>query len=70
MTYCLWVFEVHPNSYFAQASILPFTFTILMYLFSSDKGDAESPEKLLFSNNYLIAGIVLTIILLLMVFYS
>ena len=70
MTYCLWVFEVHPNSTFAQISILPFTFTILMYLFSCDQGDAETPEKLLFSNKYLIFGITLTIFLLLMVFYE
>jgi decaprenyl-phosphate phosphoribosyltransferase len=70
MTYSLWVFEVHPNSLFAQISILPVTFTMLMYLFSCDKGDAESPEKLLFSNRYLLAGITLTSFLLLMVFNS
>ena len=70
VTYSLWVFQVHPNSLFAQISILPFTFTMLMYLFSCDKGDAESPEKLLFSNRYLLAGITLTSLLLLMVFNS
>lgn len=69
MTYCLWVFQVHPNSYFAQISILPFTFTIIMYLFSCDQGDAQVPEKLLFSNKSLLTGISLTICLLLVVFY-
>jgi decaprenyl-phosphate phosphoribosyltransferase len=69
MTYSLWVFQVHPNSTFAQFSILPFTFTILMYLFSCDQGDAEIPERLLFSNKYLLAGMGLTGLLLLMVFY-
>jgi decaprenyl-phosphate phosphoribosyltransferase len=70
MTYCLWVFQVHPDSYFAQISILPFTFTIVMYLFSCDQGDAEVPEKLLFSNKSLLTGISLTICSLLVVFYS
>ena len=70
MTYCLWVFQVHPNSTLAQISILPFTFTVLMYLFSCDQGDAEVPEKLLFSNKYLVFGMILTTVLLLMVFYG
>lgn len=70
MTYCLWVFQVHSDSTLAQISILPFTFTILMYLFSCDQGDAEVPEKLLFSNKYLVFGMILTTVLLLMVFYG
>jgi decaprenyl-phosphate phosphoribosyltransferase len=70
MTYCLWVFQVHPNSIFAQISILPFTFTILMYLFSCEQGDAETPEKLLFSSKYLLFGMTLTTFLLLIVFYA
>jgi len=70
MTYCLWVFQVQPNSIFAQISILPFTFTILMYLFSCEQGDAETPEKLLFSSKYLLFGMTLTTFLLLIVFYA
>jgi decaprenyl-phosphate phosphoribosyltransferase len=70
ITYCLWVFQVHPNSTFAQISILTFVFTFLMYLFSCDYGDAETPEKLLFSNKYLLTGMSLTTFLLLIVFYG
>jgi decaprenyl-phosphate phosphoribosyltransferase len=70
LTYCLWVYQVHPNSIFAQISILPFTFTILVYLLSCNQGDAESPEKLLFSNRYLVFGMILITFLLLMVFYA
>jgi decaprenyl-phosphate phosphoribosyltransferase len=69
LTYCLWVFEVHPNSTIIQVSILTFTFTMLMYLFSSDSGDAEVPETLLFSNHFLIIGIVTTLLLLLIGYY-
>jgi decaprenyl-phosphate phosphoribosyltransferase len=69
-TYCLWVFEVHPNSLYAQFSIVPFSFTIMMYLVSCDNGDGESPERLLFSNRYLISGILFTLFLQLMVFYT
>ena len=70
MTYCLWVFQVHPNSIFAQISILPFIFTIMMYFLNCDQGDAETPEKLLFSNKYLVFGMTFTGFLLLMVFYT
>jgi len=69
-TYCLWVFDVHGNSPLAQISILPFTFTVLTYLLSCERGNGETPEKLLFSNKYLIIGMAVTVSLLLAVFYS
>jgi decaprenyl-phosphate phosphoribosyltransferase len=67
-TYCLWVFEVHPESSLAQISILPFAYSVLMYLYCCDKGDAEAPEDLLFSNRYLLISISITILLLFLVF--
>jgi decaprenyl-phosphate phosphoribosyltransferase len=69
ITYCLWVFEVHPSSVIIQVSILTFTYTMMMYLFSSDSGDAEIPEMLLFSNRFLILGIITTLFLLLIGYY-
>lgn len=70
LTYSLWVFEVHSDSAFAVFSIIPFTFTMLMYLYSCDRGNAETPEHLLFSNRFLVSSMLVTIMLLLLVFYT
>jgi decaprenyl-phosphate phosphoribosyltransferase len=69
VTYCLWVFEVHPNSIFAKISILSLLFTILSYLRTSDQEDAESPETLWISSRFIVSGVVLTMLLLFAVFY-
>jgi decaprenyl-phosphate phosphoribosyltransferase len=69
LVFGLWVYESHPHSIFAQISFVSFAFSMFMYLYLCDKGDAETPEKLLFSNRILLLSFMLTFSLLLVVFY-
>jgi decaprenyl-phosphate phosphoribosyltransferase len=70
LVFGLWVYESHPHSIFAQISFVTFAFSMFMYLYLCDRGDAETPEKLLFSNKILLLSFMVTLSLLLVVFYS
>lgn len=69
LTYCLWVFQIHPESVFAQLSILSVTFSIFIYLHQTDYDNAEKPEQILLLNPYLRFSAISTLILLSLVFY-
>jgi decaprenyl-phosphate phosphoribosyltransferase len=69
ITYSLWIFETYPQSILAQFTILPFALTILLYAYSCEKGDAEFPENLIFSNKLTITSMFMTILPLLALLY-
>jgi decaprenyl-phosphate phosphoribosyltransferase len=70
ITYSLWVFQVHPNSLIAQISIIPFSLTLFTFSFQCEKGDAQSPEILLFTTRSLLIPALLSIFCLAVVFYK
>jgi decaprenyl-phosphate phosphoribosyltransferase len=70
LTYSLWVFQVHPNSFLAQLTILPFTISIFRYAWYCEKEDAESPESLIYRDKLLIFSSLAIVILLVVVIYK
>jgi len=70
LTYSLWVFQVHPNSFLAQLTILPFTISIFRYAWYCEKEDAESPESLIYRDKLLIISSLAIVILLVVVIYK
>jgi decaprenyl-phosphate phosphoribosyltransferase len=69
LTYSLWVFQIHPNSVFAQFTILPFSLSIFIYTWQCETGDAESPENLILSNKMILLSALATIFPLLITVY-
>ncbi len=70
LTYSLWVFQVHPNSFLAQFTILPFTLSIFRYAWYCENGDAESPETLIYRDKVLIISSMTIVISLIFVIYK
>jgi decaprenyl-phosphate phosphoribosyltransferase len=70
LTYSLWVFQVHPDSFLAQLTILPFTLSIIRYAWYCENGDAESPETLIYKDKILILSSFAIIISLMFVIYK
>jgi decaprenyl-phosphate phosphoribosyltransferase len=70
LTYSLWVFQVHPNSFLAQITILPFTISIFRYAWYCENEDAESPESLIYRDKLLIFSSLAIVILLVVVIYK
>jgi decaprenyl-phosphate phosphoribosyltransferase len=70
LTYSLWVFQVYPNSLFAQFTILPLTLSILLYSWHCENGDAESPETLIYEDKLIILSVLAVVIPLLFVIYK
>ena len=70
LTYSLWVFQVHSNSFLAQFTILPLTLAILLYSWHCENGDAESPETLIFEDKLIILSVLAVVIPLLFVIYQ
>jgi len=70
LTYSLWVFQVYPNSLFAQFTILPLTLSILLYSWHCENGDAESPETLIFEDKLIILSVLAVMIPLFFVIYQ
>ena len=52
-TYSLWAFSVYPNSIWPKLSIIPVLTALLRYSWLRDRGNAESPELLLFEDKLL-----------------
>ena len=70
LTFCLWVIQEHPESYFAQLSILPFVSTVLLYKFKSSSSLGETPEDIFISNKDIILVALISCVLLGIVFYQ
>jgi decaprenyl-phosphate phosphoribosyltransferase len=70
LTYSLWVFQVHPNSFLAQFTILPFTLSVFRYLWYCEKDDAESPEIIIYKDSLLIFSSLAIVIPLVFVIYK
>lgn len=69
LTYSLWVFEIHPNSVFAQFTIFSFSLSVFIYAWQCETSDAESPEILLLSNKMIVLSALATIFLILITVY-
>ena len=69
LTYSLWVFQVHPESFLAQFTILPFALSVYLYSWHCENGDAESPETLIFTDKLLIISAITTAVPLAAVIY-
>ena len=70
VTYSLWAFEFPNNRFLLELSIIPVILALLRYLWHRDKGDAETPEEMLFSDQALpICGFV-TLVILILAFYK
>jgi decaprenyl-phosphate phosphoribosyltransferase len=69
LTYSLWVFQVHPESFLAQFTILPFALSIYLYSWHCENGDAESPETLVYKDKLIIISAITTAIPLAVVIY-
>ena len=64
VTYSLWAFEFPNNRFLLQLSIVPVILALLRYLWHRDKGDAETPEEMLFSDKALpICGFAALVVL-------
>jgi decaprenyl-phosphate phosphoribosyltransferase len=70
LTYSLWVFQVHPDSFLAQFTILPFTLSIFRYAWYCESGDAESPETLIYGDKILIISSLAIVISLMFLIYK
>jgi decaprenyl-phosphate phosphoribosyltransferase len=70
LTYSLWVFQVHPDSFLAQITILPFTLSVIRYAWYCENGDAESPETLIYRDKILILSSFAIVISLMFVIYK
>lgn len=70
LTYALWIFEIHSLSVLAQLTILPLTLSMFLYAWHCEKGDAESPETLIFTDKIIILSAAVTILLLVIVMYA
>lgn len=70
LTYALWIYEIHGESVPAQASIVIFTLSMLLYARSIDSKNAEEPETLLLKSPLLLTCILLNIAILIGVFYN
>ena len=69
ITYALWVIQEHHSSYVAYLSIVPFYCTLVYYLLMSVRGETEEPEIYLVTNRIVrILGLV-TVMMLVSVFY-
>jgi decaprenyl-phosphate phosphoribosyltransferase len=69
LTYALWVFQIHSQSALAQFTIFPLTLSIFLYAWHCEKGDAESPETLIYKDKLIIFSAVVTTLLLAIVIY-
>ncbi len=69
LTYSLWVFEVHPNSILAQITIIPFAFSVFLYSYHCENGDAESPENLIYKDKMILLSVMATILPLAILIY-
>jgi decaprenyl-phosphate phosphoribosyltransferase len=69
MTYSLWVFEVHANSFIAKLTILPFSLCILRYAHQSELKNSESPELLILGDRVILLSGFTTVVGLMSVFY-
>lgn len=69
LTYSLWVFEIHPNSVFAQFTIFSFSLSVFIYAWKCETSDAESPEILLLSNKMFVFSAMATIFPILITVY-
>jgi len=69
LTYCLWVFQVHPNSVLVQLTIFPLTLAFFLYAWQSEIGDAEAPELFIFTNKLIIYSLLAIVSLLFLVIY-
>jgi decaprenyl-phosphate phosphoribosyltransferase len=70
LTYALWIYEIHGESVPAQASIVIFTLSVLLYAQSIDSKDAEEPETLVLKSPLLVMCVLLNISILIGVFYN
>lgn len=69
LTYSLWVFQTHPESFLAQFTILPFALSIYLYTWHCENGDAESPETLIYKDKMMLISAVTTAATLMVVIY-
>lgn len=69
LTYSLWVFQVHSESFLAQFTILPFALSIYLYAWHCENGDAESPETLIYKDKLMLISAVTTAATLMVVIY-
>jgi decaprenyl-phosphate phosphoribosyltransferase len=62
LTYTLWVFSLHEGDFWATLSILPVTVGFLRYSWHRERGDGETPERLIFGDPaILLAGLLAVI---------
>ena len=69
LTYCLWVFQVHPNSVIVQLTIFPLTLAFFSYAWQSEIGDAEAPELFIFTNKLIIYSLLAIVLPLFLSIY-
>jgi decaprenyl-phosphate phosphoribosyltransferase len=70
LTYTLWVFSIHEGGFWAQLSILPVTVGFLRYSWHRERGDGETPERLIFGDPAILLAGLLAVISLTVALYK
>ena len=64
MAYTLWVFQNPRGEIWSELSLIPVTLGILRYTWHRERGDAETPEELIFKDPILLFCGLVTVLLL------